>query len=110
MNKRTESWAILDVSTGRWSKACADCVDELRPVRLADVEAWGAWRKGHAVLLLPQADPEQLHRGDECDLCLAGGRHRMWSGTRWIGSPHPHAQPGLEPAPEPAEPAPALAL
>ena len=98
MSKRVESWAVLDVSTGRWTRACADCAEELRPVRLAGVEAWAAWHRGKAIMLLPQHEPEQLHRGDGCDLCLSQGRHRMWAGTRWIGSPHPSERAELEPA------------
>ena len=54
--QRIEAWAILASEGAMWWCACDDCIEELRPVRLLGVDAWGAWHKGQAVMLLPQRE------------------------------------------------------
>ena len=80
---KPEAWAIFNPATGRWTKVCGDCAQDLRPVWLPKLNRHGAWLDKTPVVLVPQRADDGLKRGDCCDLCPRHGRRAVWTGTEW---------------------------
>lgn len=80
---KPEAWAIFNPATGRWTKACPDCAQDLHPIWLPALARHGAWLDKTPVILVPQHTDDGLHQGDSCDLCPRHGRRAVWTGTEW---------------------------